>query len=89
MLKRKLIRKKRLHDFMLKATHMYYRDKYAEFLKEVRYEESLCPSIYKIDEIMLNLKSQKSCVGKKGNLNNTKIKCDWNFFINIDLEDLY
>jgi hypothetical protein len=57
MLKRKLIRKKKLHEFMLRATHMYYRDKYLEFLKESKMEETLCPSIYKIDEIMLNLKS--------------------------------
>jgi hypothetical protein len=57
MLKRKLIRKRFLYDFMLKATHEYYRDKYNEFLSEGKFEEADCPSIYKIDEIMLNLKS--------------------------------
>ena len=44
-----------LYDFMLKSTYGYYRDKYNEFLKESKFEESLCPSIYKIDDIMLNL----------------------------------
>ena len=42
---------------MLRATHMYYRDKYHDYLKEANMDESLRPSIYKIDDIMLNLKS--------------------------------
>jgi hypothetical protein len=55
MLKRKIVRKRMLYEFMLRCTHEYYRDKYTDFLKEAGYEEHLCPSIYKIDEIMLNL----------------------------------
>lgn len=65
MIKRKLIRKKLLHDFMLRATHMYYRDKYAQFLIASKYNDTLCPSLLKIDEIMLNLSSAKTLLGKK------------------------
>jgi hypothetical protein len=50
---------------MLKATHEYYKDKYTEFLKLRDFDESLCPSIYKLDEIMLNLNSKKTVVDRR------------------------
>ena len=77
-----------IYDFMLKATYEYYRDKYNEFLVESKYEEQLCPSIYKIDEIMLNLQSQKRNTFNRKNNMASKQLCNWNFFINIDLEEL-
>jgi hypothetical protein len=55
MLKRKIVRKRMVYEFMMKITYQYYRDKYLEFLKHRHYDETLCPSMHKIDEIMLNI----------------------------------
>ena len=41
MLKRKILRKRMIY----------------EFLKHRQYDETLCPSMHKIDEIMLNIQS--------------------------------
>jgi hypothetical protein len=57
MLKRKILRKRMIYEFMLKITYQYYRDKYFEFLKHRQFDETLCPSMHKIDEIMLNIQS--------------------------------
>lgn len=85
MLKRKLVRKRHLYEFMLKATYEYYRDKFKEFLALRQYDETLCPSIYKIDEVMLNLRSKKTFINKKAKGVSQKQLANWNFFINIDI----
>lgn len=76
---------------MLKITYQYYRDKYFEFLKHRQFDETLCPSMHKIDEIMLNIQSQKPSLGLSNRAKNSTISkkvSHWHYFYNIDMEDL-
>jgi len=91
MLKRKIVRKRMVYEFMMKITYQYYRDKYLEFLKHRQFDETLCPSMHKIDEIMLNIQSQKPSLGLGSRHRNATISkkvSHWHYFYNIDLEDL-
>ena len=88
MLKRRIIRKKLFYDFMLRLIHNYYRDKYTEFLQYRNFEEGLCPSISRIDEIFLSIQSSKSDIITRRPVSTTFKVSYWNYFLNIDLEDV-
>jgi hypothetical protein len=74
---------------MLSKVHHYYKDKWFEFLKIREFDESLCPSIYKIDEILLDLLAHKKLPYRKRTSHHIRANINWDYFKNIDISDLH
>lgn len=48
--KRRIVKKRCLYEFTLRAVHQFYKEKYNQVLKLMRYEERTMPGLVDIEE---------------------------------------
>jgi len=53
--RRRIVKKRCLYEFTLRAVHQFYRDKYNDILAMMRYEEKTMPGLIDIEDNHNNL----------------------------------
>jgi len=81
-MRKRIVRKRCLYDFTLRAIHQYYRDNYNKILKGNKYEEHDVPILSNITEG--NYQQTSFVMGKRTSMSQARV----NFVNQTDMTDL-